>query len=47
MTSLYLSSITFQCCFKVAFWLVRRRDVEQRQINVVYFNVEIYNVQQR
>ena len=25
---------SFQRCFKVAFWLIRRRDVGQRQINV-------------
>ena len=35
---------TFQRCFNVVFWLTPRRDVGQRQINVVYFNIEICNV---
>ena len=38
---------TFQRCFNVAFWLIRRRDVGKRQINVVYFNVDMNNVRQR
>ena len=29
-----ISQQTLQRCFKVIFWLVRRRDVRQRQINV-------------
>ena len=29
-----LSQQTFQRCFNVVFWLMRRRDVGQRQINV-------------
>ena len=41
LTTLILASIvikhhqqTFQRCFNVVFWLIRRRDVGQRQINV-------------
>ena len=40
---------TFQRCFNVVFWLIRRRDVGKLQINVetMYFNVDINNVRQR
>ena len=40
---------TFQRCFNVVFWLIRRRNVGKRQINVetMYFNVDINNVRQR
>ena len=39
----------FQRCFNVVFWLIRRRNVGKRQINVetMYFNVDINNVRQR
>ena len=40
---------TFQRCLNVVFWLIRRRNVGKRQINVetMYFNVDINNVRQR
>ena len=40
---------TFQRCFNVVFWLIRRRDVGKLQINVetMYFNVDKNNVRQR
>ena len=39
---------TFQRCFNVAFWLIRRcaATSNQRWNNVVYFNVGIYNIEQ-
>ena len=41
-----LTEQTFQRCFDVGFRLIWRRDVVQRQINVVYFNVDLNNVRQ-
>ena len=34
MDSGHLAQQTFQRCFNVVFWLMRRRDVAQRPINV-------------
>ena len=42
-----LSQQIFQRCFNGVCRLIWRREVRQRQINVVYFNVALKNVRQR
>ena len=39
------SQQTFQRCFNVVFWLTRRRDVGQRQINILSSFTMLVNVE--